>query len=223
MLRCFVSLLLLLPAACQTRTDVAPPAEDLCTLLLQAEPQDWPRYVPGILNEASAAEHLLAALEEDPEAPGAQAALALLGVLGDPAAGPPLEDWVRRRDLYADEAALSLGRLPYPASAELLCSTARDPDANPTLRTACACAALELGHGAEVLDVLRAVLLAGTPAGQERELGFPIRSRWALERHMIVLTCRRAGYDLGIDTDSPWPRMVDGIETLNRLLREGGR
>ena len=227
MKRRLCSILLLASAACHSAQPlgIEPPETDACAELLAAQPQDWPRHLPAVMDEGrSATAHLVAGLEQDPGAPGAQAAIAALGSLGDPHAGPTLERLVRRREPHAPDAALSLGRLPHPSSADLLRSTAHDPRADATLRTACACAMVELGRGGEVLDLLRAVLLAGTPQGEgpAGEMGLPRRSRWALERHMIILAVRhRFGDDLGLDTDSPWPRLVEGVEALTRMLRDG--
>jgi len=220
-------ILLLAGAACHSAqpVNIEPPETDACAELLAAQPQDWPRHLPAVIDEGrTATAHLVTGLKLDPEAPGVQAAIAALGSLGNPDAGPILERWIRRREPHAPDAALALGRLPYPSSADLLRATAHDQRADATLRTACACAMVELGRGGEVLDLLRAVLLAGTPAGAGPvgEMGLPHRSRWALERHMIILALRhRFGDDLGLDTDSPWPRLVQGVEALTRMLRDG--
>ncbi len=216
---------LLAAAACSsTPRDVAAAQADVCIRLVDAEPQEWPQLLPAVLEEGpSATDHLIAALDRIPDAPGAQAALAALGGLGNATAGPFLESWLRDGRPHSPDAALSLGRLPHPPAVPLLRSLAADPRGGPTLRAACAAALVELGHGADVLDLVRAVLLAGTPEGEElgRELGLPRRTRWALERHMIILSVRHhIGEDLGLDIDSPWPQLRESVAALTRALEE---
>lgn len=216
---------LLAAAACSSSPGDVPPAPaDVCTRLVEAEPEAWPRLLPAVLDEGpAAAAHLIAALDRIADAPGAQAGLAALGGLGNATAGPFLDSWLRDRRPHSPDAALALGRLPHPPSVPLLRDIATDPAAVPTLRAACAAALVELGHGADVLDLVRAVLLAGTPQGEElgRELGLPRRTRWALERHMIILAVRHhLGEDLGLDIDSPWPQLRDSVAALTRALEE---
>ncbi len=122
-----------------TESPTEAPEADVCAELLSAPPEQWPLHLPAVLDHGHA-DHLIAGLQRDPDAPGAQAALAALGNLGDPVAGPALTSWVRRLAPHAAEAALSLGRLPYPQAVDLLLSKARDQEVDATLRTACACA-----------------------------------------------------------------------------------
>lgn len=213
-------------AACSAQAPHADPGaasvlDPACVALVAAAPADWAERMPPVLARGPAAgPDLVAALRDGPDGLGVQAAIAVLGRLGHPAARPFLEEQVDQHAPQAAEAALALGRLPAPESIPLLRRVAGDRLADVTLRAACAAALIELGAGAEVLPLVRALVLAGSPAGRgpASEVGLPDQPRWALPRYLVLRALRRAapGEDFALDTDSPWPdlqRAADAITT----------
>ncbi|MBX3465038.1 MAG: hypothetical protein KF830_17860 [Planctomycetes bacterium] len=210
------------PAA---REDGNPPAAAVCRLLLDAPPAAWTERLPAVHALGTAAvPPLLALLEAEPGAPGAPAAVAVLGRSADPAVVPYLVGQVQERTPLAVEAALALGELRVAAAAEVLQDCVADPAAEPTLRTAAACALVRCGRPAAAAALLEAVVLAGTPAGQasSRALGLPVRSRWALERYLIErLLVQEGQADLAaaFDTDAPWSDLEPVAARLGAWLR----
>ena len=196
-----------------------------CETLVAAPPSQWANAVPPVATRSDATAPLLDALHANPQGPGMEAAVATLGRLGSPDARPYLEDLVRARGPHGTDAALALGELPAPDSAELLLTTVADELADATLRTAAAVSLLRMGRGREVLDFLSAVLLAGTPPGQEAGTrhGLPTKDRWALERHMILRAMRdHTGQTFGLDTDASWPRLQRGVAAFEAYMGEHG-
>ncbi len=217
---------LLLLAACASAPDQpTATASEACRALVAAAPAEWPERLPAVLALGrAAAPDLIAALQAEPGGDGGQAAVATLGRLGDPRSRPFLLELHRDRGPLATEATLALAALPAdddPVLRELLAATAADRLADPTLRTASACALVALGQRRLAAPIWRAVLLAGTPIGLplQRELGLPDRPRWALERYLIQRQLlRTAGTDFGLDTDAPWPDLERVTERVTRWL-----
>lgn len=198
--------------------------------LVVAPPATWPERVRAVLAHGpEAAGHLVTALQEaPPEAPGRRAALAALGALGGPSARAHLEAVARSAGPAADEAALALGRLPRAQSSiDLLRKTARDRNRGSVIRAAAVAALLDLRAAAPLADLVEAILVAGTPQGigRARRLGLPQKTRWALERHLLIEAIRRRtkGEDFGLDPDAPWPRLVEGAGAFVRWLRDRER
>lgn len=224
-----VLLTLLLPACASSPPGPpAPLAPDAvtepCGVLVQAPPAEWATVLPPVLAlGAAGAAPLIAALQRHPSAPGAQAAVAALGRTGNPAAVPFLLAVVADRGEQAVEAALALGELAPLEHAAALQSVVDDRLADATLRTACACTLLRLGIRRPVAPLIRGVLLAGTPAGQDLQvrLGLPERPRWAHERYLIQRTLRHtAGTDFGLDTDASWPDLLASADRIAVWLQE---
>lgn len=193
--------------------------------LLRATPDQWAAAVPPVVSGGSAvAPLLLQGLQRQPDAPGAQAAIAVLGQIGDDAATPFLMAQVERRGETAVEAALALGALRTAPAVDLLMATMQDHLADATLRTACACALVALGNSRAAAPFVHAVLLADTPSGQalQREHGLAPKGRWALERYLLQRTLRSVGHDdFGLDPDLPWPTLqVVAAQIVAQL--EGG-
>lgn len=164
---------------------------------------------------------LVEGLRTDPDAPGGQAAVRLLGILGGEAAVAFLHEQLRERGRNATEAALALGEARGAMAVPLLLETARDRLADATLRCACTASLVRLGSGREVRGLVRAIVLAGTPAGEllREEYGFPQRSRWALERYMLQRALLAATEsDFGFDTDSPWPDLERAAGAIDAWL-----
>lgn len=227
-------LTLLAAASCETSDRPAPgpgagspaPVVRDCDALVAAEPQHWPERLAAVHAHGTAASrHLVTALARRPDAAGAQAAVALLGRIGDDGAARFLASLVTDRGPLAVEAALALGELPAPGAVGTLVGCARDRFADATLRTAAACAAVRLGARTEVADVLRGVMLAGTPAGQDlqRQLGLPDKPRWAYERYLIqrLLRDEAPGEPL-FDTDAPWRELERAADRLSDWLAKSG-
>ncbi len=190
--------------------------------LLQAPPQEWPTRMAGAFEHGErAVAPLVAGMRADPDAPGAQAAIRLLGILGGEAALSFLQQQLQERGRNATEAALALGEARGAMAVPLLLETARDRLADATLRCACVASLVRLGSGREVRGLVRAVVLAGTPAGEPLRLehGLPQRSRWALERYMLQRALLAAsGDDFGFDTDSPWPDLERAAGAIDAWL-----
>lgn len=164
---------------------------------------------------------LVAGLRADPSAPGAQAATRLLGLFGGEPAASFLREQLTERGPNATESALALGEAGAVEAAPELRAAAADRLSDPTLRCASIATLVRLGHGREVRELVRAVLLAGTPAGEmlRVEHGLPQRSRWALERYMLQRALVAAsGRDFGFDTDSPWPDLERAAAEVDAWL-----
>lgn len=195
--------------------------------LLRAQPSDWePRMAAAWAAGAPVVAPLVAGLQQDPEAVGGQAAVRLLGMFGGEAAVQFLEAHLRERGRNATEAALALGEARATAAVPLLRETALDRLADPTLRCACTASLVRLGAGRDVRQLVRAIVLAGTPAGEplRGEFGLPQRSRWALERYMLQRALLAAsGNDFGFDTDSPWPDLERAAEAIDAWLASSAK
>ncbi|MHC5063207.1 MAG: HEAT repeat domain-containing protein [Planctomycetota bacterium] len=201
-------------------------AVETARALVASPAQSWStNYRRFMGSSGQHSQALLAALQADPRGPGAQIALATLGTLGDPVAAPYLEERLRIGSTEeSSESALALGRLPSPASKELLSEVIRDRQRDPLVRTASAAALLDLHDLEGSMPFLCAILLAGTPAGQgaQAEHGLPDRGRWAHERYMAIEAIRRnfAGETFGLDPDSSWPALSAAVAELIEHLRE---
>ncbi|MBK8096600.1 MAG: hypothetical protein IPK26_05800 [Planctomycetes bacterium] len=199
------------------------PDPAICRALVHAEPKAWAAALPPVQGlGAGAAPLLVDELRAQPTAPGAQAAVAALGRLGNPAAEPFLLELLHDRGDLALEAAQALGTLPAAAATNALLDTMRDRLADATLRTACAASLLRLGQTAAVREFIVAVLLAGTPDGQQgaQRFGLPNKSRWAHERHLLIRALQAvAGQDFGLDTDAPWPALSAATARVDAWLR----
>ncbi|MCR9246768.1 MAG: HEAT repeat domain-containing protein [bacterium] len=210
----------------QPEEPVAPANETVradCEALLKAPPGEWAAKLgPAHRHGDAATPVLLELLDRDPAAPGARAVVALVGKLGDPQAAPALIDLLEDRGDLAIEAALALGWLDHSTSREALVATVRDRFADATIRTAAACSAVRLGERAVAADLIAAVLVAGTPAGQEssRQLGLPVKTRWAYERYLILRVLRDVAPELeGFDTDAPWSDLEAASQRVAAWLR----
>lgn len=196
--------------------------ENVAQALLRSHPKDWEASMTAAWAAGgSILSPLVAGLQQDPEAPGAQAAIRLLGMFGGDDAVSFLQAHLRERPRHAVEAALALGEARAVAAVPLLRETALDRLADPTLRCAATASLVRLGTGGEVRNLVRAIVLAGTPAGEPLriELGLPQRSRWALERYMLQRALLAAsGSDFGFDTDSPWPDLERAAEAIDAWI-----
>jgi len=209
-------------------TGAPPPATPdlpvLCRQLVAAAPDAWTPALQALHRHGrAAAAPLVDAIRRDPAAPGAGAAVALLGMLDKPGAAPFLLELVGERGTLALEAALALGRLGEPQARAMLVRCADDRFADATLRTAAACAAVRPGAGAEVAPLLHGVMVAATPAGQtrQRELGLPDKPRWAYERYLIQQLLRDCNPgDPGFDTDAPWAELERAGTRLGTWLAQ---
>ena len=118
--------------------DVQAAAASVARGLLRAQPADWAAHMEAAW---SAGERIVAplvdGLQQDPEAPGGQPAVRLLGMFGGKVAIQFLETHLRERGRNATEAALALGEADARAAVPLLRETAVDRLADPTLRCAC--------------------------------------------------------------------------------------
>ncbi len=184
-----------------------------CRALLLAAPAAWTeRLAPVHAGGHAASALLLPMLRERPEAPGAPAATALLGRLGGDGVVAFLVEQMNDRSPVATEAALALGELRATAAQPDLLACVHDHLADPTLRTAAACALVRVGAATAASPLLHAVLLAGTPAGTSlaSAQGLPDRPRWALERYLVQrLLLSEGAIDLAteLDPDASWPRL----------------
>ncbi len=192
-------------------TPDGPPATgDPCALLIAAAPHEWAERLPPVHQLGpTAAPRLLQLLAEQPGAPGAPAAVACLGRLGGDGIGAFLTEQIQQRSALGVEAALALGELRDATSAATLTACVDDRFADATLRTAAACALVRLGERKAATPLLHAVLLAGTPAGVDRQqaMGLPTKPRWALERYLVqrlLLQEGAAELTATFDTDAPW-------------------
>lgn len=195
--------------------------------LVFAAPGEWPTAGRAALARGpSIVPAVVDALRREPNAPGAQLALAVLGKLADPRAADLLERFAIGSDDHGYEACLALGRIGDRTRIGVLREIVDDRSRTPTRRAAAACGLLDLGETETSLPFLHAILLAGTPAGVEtsNRYGLPDRARWALEREMTIDALRRhTGDDFGLDPDSPWPALERGAERMYRATIEGPR
>ncbi|MCC6670475.1 MAG: hypothetical protein IT458_05395 [Planctomycetes bacterium] len=225
--RVLAALLVGLTACAQPQP--ASEAERACRALLAAPPGEWAVQVPPVLALGRPAAATLAReVAGDPSAPGAQAAAACLGALGDLAVTPTLVDLLRSRGGAAYEAALALGRLRASEATAELRAARDDTTADPIVRTAAAAALLDLGLTQDALPLLLGVLRADTPAGrsEQERLRLPSRPRWALERHVAIAAVRRSfGSDFGLDPDLSWPDLEAASQRLAQAAeaRKEGR
>lgn len=207
-------------------------------VLVQSAPSAWPDAADRVFaslpaqGEESGALALIEAVAADEEAPGAQLALGLVGRLGTPSQRRWLEDWLLADRRHAAEAAMALGQLGTrhgtQQSIDPLRRAMTDRDRETVVRTAAAVALFDLGDDAAAVPFMHAVLIAGTPQGQAtaERLGLPDRVRWALERNMVIgaVARRTDGDTLGLDAESPWPRLAGAAERFRQrfLGAEGG-
>jgi HEAT repeat protein len=192
-----------------------------CDRLWRSAPAQWAETLPPVvLGGVPASADLARRLQSKDPAPGRQAAIAALGKLGGPTAAEVLIGLVREGGEDAVEAALALGRLQDAAAGEVLESAAADRSRSILGRTAAACALLDLGRVRSAWPLVRAVLLAGTPAGRvdAAQHGLPEQSRWAQERHLVIsaIARRSGGETFGLSTDASWPRLEQGVEALRK-------
>lgn len=204
--------------------EVTPPTLPACRALVAAAPADWPaRWRAVKPHGAAVAPQLIRALQDNPEGPGAQAAIHLLGQLGAAGSREFLEDVLDDGNALGAEAALALGRLAAPASAAALRRAVDSPIYPITTRVAAAAGLVRMGRGKSVVGFLQAVFLAASPYGaaSTRRHGIPAKkSRWALERYMVIEALRARyptqGFDL--DEDSSWPAMRDAAAKMAAFL-----
>lgn len=198
-------------------------AAAVCRALLAARPEAWPECwrAAHALGERASPE-LIAQLEAaaGPSAPGAQAAVHLLGVLRDPQARLWLIDTVEGRGDLAAEAALSLGEIGDRRDVDVLAALMADRAAAVMARNAAAASLIQMGQEAQTLPFVRAVFLAATPyaADSTREQGLPPhKTRWAHERTMLLraITNRFDGRTFGLDEDAPWEHLRAGVGRLS--------
>lgn len=214
-------------AACTAPDEAPSTADDAIATLLAAAPHEWSARLPAVHQlGAAAAPRVQQAIREQPEATGAPAAVGLLGLLGGDGTVPFLMEEVDVRSPLAVDAAQALGALHAAAARDVLAECAGDHAADATLRTAAACALARIGAGATAAPLLRAVLLAGSPAGVApgREQALPERPRWALERYMVQRMLRAEGAtELAeqLDPDAPWPALAEITERVVTWLQRG--
>lgn len=218
------TLALLLLAACAAGPAPQRAAPSSVRALLDAPAERWADAILAALPMTAAdAEALARALQAEPRAAGAPAAVAVLGACGHAAGEALLLQLVADRGELATDAALALGDRKAQAAADALAEAMADRAADPSLRTAAACALVRLGRARDAQPLLRAVLLAGTPAGEPlgRELGLPVRPRWALERYIVQrLVLREGDRELAyaLDADASWPELERLADRLDAWL-----
>lgn len=217
--------LVLTAAGCQNtplRTDAY---LEPCRALVSAPPAVWRerwQQVHALGPDASPA--LIRCLREDPEGAGRQAAIHLLGQWhqANPATDTFLRELVAARGADAAEAALAIGRRKDRKAVPQLVATVQDRTLATAVRTAAACALLDLDEPQHAVPLMRAVLLAASPYGAdlEQEQGLPHKTRWALERYMIIEAVRRfsGGDTFGLDEDAPWPKLREGTAAFMRYV-----
>lgn len=197
------------------------------TALLAAEPADWLAHTAIVVAIGQpAVPALLDSLQRNASQPGAQAAVAVLGRIGGNDATAGLLAMVAERGPLATEAAQALGELPpganhLPTLRPVLLACTADRFADATLRTAAAASLLRAGERHAIADFVRAVLLAGTPAGQalQQQHHLPEKSRWALERYLLQRALlHAAGEDFGLDTDASWPDLEATTQRISQWL-----
>jgi hypothetical protein len=217
-----VSLLLL--SACAASPAPAPTTPVALRELLAAPAEQWAAAIAKAspLSPADSAA-LARALQAEPLAPGAPAAVGLLGLHGCDEGDQLLARLVADRGALATEAALALGDRRYLAAEAALADAMSDHAADPALRAAAATSLVRFGRAPLAASFLRAILLAGSPAGAEpaRAHGLPQRPRWALERYLIQRMLLREGEpDLAaaLDPDASWPELLQLAERLSAWL-----
>ncbi|MFK7741192.1 MAG: hypothetical protein AB8H80_12810 [Planctomycetota bacterium] len=201
----------------QTSIDQAaatPDADGLhraCDALLAAQPGEWAlQLLETVANGGErAAELLRDGLLDQPSAPGAQAAIAVLGRIGDAQSIAFCRQLILERATLATEAALALSHARIEANDDVLLRCMQDRHADATLRTACACALARAGNRAQAPELIEAIVRAGTAAGRadEQRLGLPGKPRWARERYFVQRLLEQLGHaDLlqQLDSDAPW-------------------
>ncbi len=220
---------------------IDPPSDRLRTAatdLLGAPPAHWSAAcaeVQGLTRSvapATTATALLDALADQPDGAGVQPTLALLGNLDLPrtrrallrlaTASPPVTP-------HAADAALALGRgSSDPAMIDPLRELVDDSSAPRILRTCAAATLLDWDQPRLAAPFLHAVLLGGTPRGQDamRRTGLADDTRWALERSIAIAAIDRwAGksqaYDL--DPDLPWPLLGRRADRFLTEALQSGR
>ena len=198
--------------------------EPACHALVAAAPADWPTHWQRVRDHGtSSIRALIAALQANPEGPGAQAAVHLLGELRQPSAGPYLREALNDGTSLATEAALALGKLGDQTHTPSLRAAVADPTKLVTTRVAAAAALVDLGHARSIASFLEAVFLAATPYGREatRTHRLPrTKTRWAHERYMVIEALRRHydGRSFGLDEDSSWPGLRDAADKMRAFL-----
>lgn len=216
-------LLLLAAVGCQDTSLLVEP----CRALVAAPPAEWTehwRTVQALGPDTAPA--LVRCLKEDSNGPGRQAAIHLLGEWRhpDPATDTYLRELVAAKGADATEAALAIGKRNDRTAVPLLVATVQDHSLAVATRTAAACTLLDFDEPQHAVPLMRAVLLAATPYGNEleQEQGLPHKTRWALERYMIIEAVRRFsnGRTFGLDEDAPWPTLRDGTAAFVRYVKE---
>lgn len=217
------ALVFALAAACAGTPSTPTPPAPIAALL--AAPAD--RWADAILAalpiSAPDTDALAKALQDAPGAPGAPAAIAVLGASRHDGGDALLTQLVADRGALATDAALALGDRRVMAASSVLAAAMDDRAADPALRTASACALVRLQQAPKAQPLLRAVLLAGTPAGEAigRQLGLPVRPRWALERYFLQRLVLREGdaeFAQALDADASWPELERLAERLDAWL-----
>ncbi len=203
----------------------APETAAAVRAVIDAAPEHWEDVATACLECGQAAATPLAAeLRQRPSASGAQLAVALLGRLGDSTVTPTLELLITQGHAVAAEACLALGALGSLDCVELLRGVIADHSREITVRTAAACALLDLGEVGASLPFLRCILLAGTPAGQalQTQAGVADKARWAHERLLVITAIRRHcdGEDFGLDPDNSWPQLEHGAAAFELFVND---
>jgi len=216
-------LLLLTAIGCQDTSLRMEP----CRALVAAPPAAWTehwRTVQALGADTTPA--LVRCLRENRNGPGRQAAIHLLGEWRhpDPAADAYLRELLAAKGADATEAALAIGKRNDRAAVPLLVATVQDQNLAIATRTAAACTLLDFDEPQHAVPLMHAVLLAATPYGLrlEQEQGLPRKTRWALERYMVIEAIRRFsdGHTFGLDEDAPWPTLRDGTAAFVRYVKE---
>jgi HEAT repeat protein len=198
-----------------------------CATLLAAAPEHWPQAMRAVLELGpDGAPALIESVRSSRDAPGRQAAVAALGALRNPLAIPLLEELLAADDPQAAEAALALGRLRADRASGLLLDAAADHQRSSAVRAAAAAALLDLGHVREAMPLVRAMLLADVPSARDLSIdhGLPTRTRWALQRHMLIGAIARltGGETFGLDPDASWPALENGVAQLDAWIADHG-
>ncbi len=217
------ALLFVVLAACAgAPSKPSPPSQVAAVLAAPAE--RWADAILAALPISAADTAALAkALQDATSAPGAPAAVAVLGASRHDGGDAVLIQLVADRGALATDAALALGDRKAMAGASVLAAAMDDRAADPALRTASACALVHLRQARAAQPLLRAVLLAGTPAGEAigRQVGLPVRPRWALERYFLQRLVLREGdtdFAHALDADASWPELERLADRLDAWL-----
>lgn len=211
------------PAAQDPDQNADPALATEARALLHAAPEQWGTRFAAVVARGAPMAAVLAAevraeVDAVPAPEGLHAAIGALEALGCGEARDALQAIAGGGGPAAADSALALGALPDdPESARFLETLATDRAQPEGARAAAAASLLRLGHGQRVRSLLHALLLAGTPAGQQlaETHGLPAKQRWALERHYLLRAMRiRAGETFGLDTDAPWPQLEAGTQAF---------